>query len=75
MEFVTFRGSGFNQSCIFCLNLGSISSDYSLCADLYAPLSPKVKWYFQGNGEPWKQKEEDGAPFNLITIVRQDHFR
>ncbi|KAK4264633.1 hypothetical protein QN277_025785 [Acacia crassicarpa] len=43
--------------------------------DLYAPLSPTVKWYIQGNGEPWKQKEEDGAPFNLITIVRQDHFK
>ncbi|XP_054793998.1 probable magnesium transporter NIPA7 [Prosopis cineraria] len=43
--------------------------------DLYTPLSPKVKRYVQGNGEPWKQKEEDGAPFNLITIVRQDHFK
>ncbi|XP_020201958.1 probable magnesium transporter NIPA7 [Cajanus cajan] len=43
--------------------------------DLYSPLSPKVSWYFQGNGEPWKQKEEDGPPFNLITVIRQDHFK
>ncbi|KAH1112391.1 hypothetical protein AAZX31_04G188700 [Glycine max] len=42
--------------------------------DLYSPLSPKVSWYIQGNGEPWKQKE-DAPPFNLITVIRQDHFK
>ncbi|KAK8465714.1 hypothetical protein PHAVU_009G156800 [Phaseolus vulgaris] len=43
--------------------------------DLYSPLSPKVSWYSQGNGEPWKQKEEEESPFNLITVIRQDHFK
>ncbi|KAJ1386606.1 Magnesium transporter NIPA [Sesbania bispinosa] len=43
--------------------------------DLYSSLSPKVSWYVQGNGEPWKPKEEDGPPFNLITVIRQDHFK
>lgn len=44
-------------------------------SDLYTPLSPKVSWYIQGNNEPWKQKEEDVSPFNLITVIRQDHFK
>ncbi|KAL1347034.1 probable magnesium transporter NIPA6 isoform X2 [Arachis stenosperma] len=49
--------------------------DPPVSTDLYSPLSPKVTWYIQGNGESWKQKEEDGSPpFNLITVVRQDHF-
>ncbi|XP_057420759.1 probable magnesium transporter NIPA7 [Lotus japonicus] len=43
--------------------------------DLYSPLSPKVSWYIQGNGETWKQKEEDEQPFSLITVIRQDHFK
>lgn len=43
--------------------------------DLYSPLSPRVSWYFQGNNESWKQKEEDVPPFNLIAIIRQDHFK
>ncbi|XP_027340222.1 probable magnesium transporter NIPA7 isoform X4 [Abrus precatorius] len=43
--------------------------------DLYSPLSPKVSWYIQGNSDPWKQKEEDVSPFNLIAIIRQDHFK
>ncbi|RDY00721.1 putative magnesium transporter NIPA6, partial [Mucuna pruriens] len=43
--------------------------------DLYSPLSPKVSWYIQGNGETWKPREEDGPPFNLITVIRQDHFK
>ncbi|ESW31894.1 hypothetical protein PHAVU_002G277100 [Phaseolus vulgaris] len=51
--------------------------DSPILTDLYTPLSPKVSWYIQGNGEPWKQKEEDASspPFNLITVVRQDHFK
>ncbi|XP_034923133.1 probable magnesium transporter NIPA6 [Populus alba] len=43
--------------------------------DLYTPLSPKVSWYIQGNGEHWKQKDEDGSPPDFITILRQDHFK
>ncbi|KAK7318390.1 hypothetical protein RJT34_03089 [Clitoria ternatea] len=49
--------------------------DPPIIADLYTPLSPKVSWYIQGSNEPWKQKEEDVSPFNLITIMRQDHFK
>ncbi|XP_025703625.1 probable magnesium transporter NIPA6 [Arachis hypogaea] len=50
-------------------------SDPPVSTDLFSPLSPKVTWYIQGNGESWKQKEENGSPpFNLITVVRQDHF-
>ncbi|RYR48493.1 hypothetical protein Ahy_A07g034514 [Arachis hypogaea] len=49
--------------------------DPPFSTDLYSPLSLKVTWYIQGNGESWKQKEEDGSPpFNLITVVPQDHF-
>ncbi|KAL2342871.1 hypothetical protein Fmac_004156 [Flemingia macrophylla] len=44
-------------------------------SDFYAPLSPKVSWYIQGSNEPWRQKEEDVSPFNLITVIRQDHFK
>uniref|UniRef100_A0A6N2LHU4 Probable magnesium transporter n=1 Tax=Salix viminalis TaxID=40686 RepID=A0A6N2LHU4_SALVM len=43
--------------------------------DLYTPLSPKVSWYIQSNGEHWKQKDEEGPPPNFITILRQDHFK
>ncbi|KAL2614328.1 hypothetical protein AAZV13_08G003500 [Glycine max] len=49
--------------------------DPPVIADLYTPLSPKVSWYIQGNSEPWKQKEEDVSPLNLIAIIRQDHFK
>ncbi|OIV89825.1 hypothetical protein TanjilG_29917 [Lupinus angustifolius] len=44
-------------------------------ADSYTPLSPGVSWYIQGNNESRKQKEEDGPPFNLITIMKPDHFK
>ncbi|KAH1255290.1 putative magnesium transporter NIPA7 [Glycine max] len=54
--------------------IGKYLPNYSTRADLYSPLSPKVSWYIQGNGEPWKQKE-DAPPFNLITVIRQDHFK
>uniref|UniRef100_A0A6N2LV29 Uncharacterized protein n=3 Tax=Salix viminalis TaxID=40686 RepID=A0A6N2LV29_SALVM len=43
--------------------------------DLYTPLSPRVSWYIQGNGEHWKQKDGDGSPPDFITILRQDHFK
>ncbi|KAI4336490.1 hypothetical protein L6164_015012 [Bauhinia variegata] len=50
--------------------------DPPIDTDLYTPLSPKVSWFIQGNsGEPWKPKDEDGTPFNLITVIRQDHFQ
>ncbi|KAL5174094.1 putative magnesium transporter NIPA7 [Glycine soja] len=49
--------------------------DPPVIADLYTPLSPKVSWYIQGNSEPWKQKEEDVSPLNLIAIILQDHFK
>lgn len=50
-------------------------SDKTDYADLYTPLSPKVSWYIQGNGEHWKQKDEDGPSPNFITILQQDHFK
>lgn len=54
------------QKCIRCLII--------LHVQIYTPLSPRVSWYILGNNEPWKPKEEDGSPFNLITIIRPDHF-
>ncbi|ESR39674.1 putative magnesium transporter [Citrus sinensis] len=47
--------------------------DTPLITDLYTPLSPKVSWYIQGNGELWK-KDEDGSHPNMITI-RPDYFK
>ncbi|KAK2445122.1 putative magnesium transporter NIPA6 [Trifolium repens] len=49
--------------------------DFPISTDVYSPLSPKVSWYIQGNGESWKQKDEDGPPLNLITVIQQDHFK
>ncbi|KAK9735195.1 hypothetical protein RND81_04G189800 [Saponaria officinalis] len=43
--------------------------------DLYTPLSPRVLWHPQSNGEFWKQKEEDGQSPNCITIIRHDYFK
>ncbi|ONI14485.1 hypothetical protein PRUPE_4G282600 [Prunus persica] len=48
--------------------------DPPLITDLYTPLSPKVSWYIQSNGE-WKQKDEDGSTPNFITILRPDYFK
>ncbi|KAI4364340.1 hypothetical protein MLD38_020448 [Melastoma candidum] len=42
--------------------------------DLYTPLSQKLSWYIQGNGEVWKQKDEDGSP-TFITVLRQDYIK
>lgn len=46
-----------------------------LCAaaDLYTPLSPKILWHIQGNGELWKHSE-DGLSADFITVLRNDHF-
>ncbi|KAJ6761473.1 hypothetical protein OIU74_024176 [Salix koriyanagi] len=35
--------------------------DPPILTDLYTPLSPKVSWYIQSNGEHWKQKDEEGT--------------
>ncbi|TQE01643.1 hypothetical protein C1H46_012707 [Malus baccata] len=48
--------------------------DPPLITDLYTPLSPKVSWYIQSNGE-WKQKDEDGSTPNFLTVLRQDYFK
>ncbi|GAB4836114.1 hypothetical protein Ancab_001031 [Ancistrocladus abbreviatus] len=48
--------------------------DQPFITDLYTPLSPKVSWHLQSNGELWKQKDEDGQSPNFITVVRQDYF-
>lgn len=50
-------------------------SDGSKYVDLYTPLSPKVSWYIGGNGELWKQKDEDGSTPSFVTILRQDYFK
>ncbi|XP_019052089.1 PREDICTED: probable magnesium transporter NIPA6 isoform X2 [Nelumbo nucifera] len=42
--------------------------------DLYSPLSPKILWHIQGNGELWKQKDEDGSSLDFVTIFKQDYF-
>ncbi|XP_010256296.1 PREDICTED: probable magnesium transporter NIPA6 isoform X2 [Nelumbo nucifera] len=42
--------------------------------DLYSPLSPKLSWRIQGNGELWKQKDEDGLSPDFVTIFKQDYF-
>ncbi|KAI4310837.1 hypothetical protein MLD38_035788 [Melastoma candidum] len=49
--------------------------DPPMITDLYTPLSPKVSWYIQGNGEVWKQKEEDGSSPTFVTVLRQDYFK
>ncbi|KAG8640760.1 hypothetical protein MANES_13G079200v8 [Manihot esculenta] len=49
--------------------------DPPFITDLYTPLSPKVSWYIQGNGELWKQKDEDGQTPNFVTVLRQDYFK
>uniref|UniRef100_A0A7N0U171 Probable magnesium transporter n=1 Tax=Kalanchoe fedtschenkoi TaxID=63787 RepID=A0A7N0U171_KALFE len=42
--------------------------------DIYASLSPKVTWYIQGNGDSWKQKDEDGQYPDFPSSLRQDYF-
>ncbi|XXG73570.1 hypothetical protein AAC387_Pa07g2468 [Persea americana] len=42
-------------------------------ADLYTPLSPKILWHIQGNGELWKHSE-DGLSADFITVLRNDYF-
>ncbi|KAH7520959.1 hypothetical protein FEM48_Zijuj08G0201000 [Ziziphus jujuba var. spinosa] len=48
--------------------------DPPFITDLYTPISPKVSWSIQGNGES-KQKDEDGSSSNFISILQQDYFK
>ncbi|KAJ3707735.1 hypothetical protein LUZ61_011440 [Rhynchospora tenuis] len=43
-------------------------------ADLYTPLSPKIYWHIQENGEVSVNKEEDLLSRDFVAIVRQDYF-
>ncbi|THU68785.1 hypothetical protein C4D60_Mb08t07500 [Musa balbisiana] len=43
-------------------------------ADLYTPLSPKIFWHIQGNGELGKLKDDDLLSGEFVAVVRQDHF-
>ncbi|WOL03561.1 putative magnesium transporter NIPA6 [Canna indica] len=43
-------------------------------SDLYAPLSPKIYWHIQGNGELGKLKDEDLLSGEFVAVVRQDYF-
>ncbi|XXG65178.1 hypothetical protein AAC387_Pa05g2949 [Persea americana] len=45
-----------------------------LTADLYTPISPKILWHIQGNGELWKHKDDDGLSADFITVLRNDYF-
>ncbi|KAG6717012.1 hypothetical protein I3842_04G076800 [Carya illinoinensis] len=54
---------------------GTREPDPPIITDLYTPLSPRVSWYIGGNGELWKQKDDDGSPPSFITILRPDYFK
>ncbi|KAL8166677.1 hypothetical protein V2J09_008176 [Rumex salicifolius] len=45
-----------------------------MITDLYTPLSPKMSWHLQSNGELWRLKEEDEHSPKIITVIRQDYF-
>ncbi|KAL2942851.1 putative magnesium transporter NIPA6 [Bienertia sinuspersici] len=47
--------------------------DQPYIADMYTPLSPKVSWQLQSNGELWKQRDDDVPSSNCITILQQDY--
>lgn len=40
----------------------------------YTPLSPKIFWHIQGNGEMGKHKDDDVLSPEFVTVVRQDYF-
>ncbi|KMZ58306.1 putative Non-imprinted in Prader-Willi/Angelman syndrome region protein,putative [Zostera marina] len=42
--------------------------------DLYSPLSTKISWSIQGNGELAKHNDDDLFSTEFITILRQDYF-
>ncbi|XP_064956528.1 probable magnesium transporter NIPA6 [Musa acuminata AAA Group] len=43
-------------------------------SDLYAPLSPKIYWHIQGNGDLGKLKDDDLLSGEFVAVVRQDYF-
>ncbi|KAK1301167.1 hypothetical protein QJS10_CPB13g00736 [Acorus calamus] len=44
-------------------------------ADLYSPLSPKISWHYQSNGEAEKKhKDDDLVAPEFVAIIRQDYF-
>ncbi|KAJ3678003.1 hypothetical protein LUZ60_001806 [Juncus effusus] len=44
-------------------------------SDLYTPLSPKIYWHIQENGEVGRNKDDDDLlSRDFITLVRQDYF-
>ncbi|XP_074585218.1 putative magnesium transporter NIPA6 [Curcuma longa] len=43
-------------------------------SDLYTPLSPKIFWQVQGNGELGKFKNDDLLSGEFVAMVRQDYF-
>ncbi|CAL9145560.1 unnamed protein product [Musa hybrid cultivar] len=49
-------------------------SDQTSSSDLYTPLSPKIFWHIQGNGELGKLKDDDLLSGEFVAVVRQDHF-
>ncbi|XP_020105410.1 probable magnesium transporter NIPA6 [Ananas comosus] len=48
--------------------------DPASSTDLYTPLSPKIYWHIQGNGEFVKHKNDDLLSGDFIAMVRQDYF-
>ncbi|OAY63682.1 putative magnesium transporter NIPA6 [Ananas comosus] len=58
--------------------LNKMNSSPSQCfgklRDLYTPLSPKIYWHIQGNGEFVKHKNDDLLSGDFIAMVRQDYF-
>ncbi|XP_068661452.1 probable magnesium transporter NIPA6 isoform X3 [Aristolochia californica] len=34
--------------------------------ELYSPLSPKISWHIQGNGERWKHKDENRYALSIV---------
>lgn len=40
----------------------------------YTPLSPKIFWRIQGNGDMGKHKDDNVLSAEFVTVVRQDYF-
>ncbi|XP_042008804.1 probable magnesium transporter NIPA6 [Salvia splendens] len=41
----------------------------------YSVLSPHISWVVHGNGEIWKQKDNDELQNEYVAIINQDHFK
>ncbi|THU62843.1 hypothetical protein C4D60_Mb01t09420 [Musa balbisiana] len=48
---------------------GKIWSRTHLLADLYAPLSPKIYWHIQGNGDLGKLKDDDLLSGEFVAVL------